>query len=54
MTKCVLSITLLAVALVSQIGLSGEPLTDLKDFEVELDTWTSERELNNDLPVLGK
>ena len=54
MTKCVLSMTLLAVALFAQIGLSGEPITDLKDFEAELGTWTSEWELNNDHPILGK
>ena len=54
MTKCVLSMTLLAVALFAQIGLSGEPITDLKDFEAELGTWTREWELNNDHPILGK
>ena len=54
MTKCVLSMTLLAVASFAQIGLSGEPITDLKDFEAELGTWTREWELNNDHPILGK
>lgn len=43
MTKCVLSMTLLAVASFAQIGLSGEPITDLKDFEAELGTWTRGR-----------